>query len=260
MDLINIKYSNESGEYPIRTISNDGVIYFSLKDMIKTLSNDNVNLGEESKDASIPSLLRTVTSSFEDDEYIYRPSENKRFDGDNELFITQPGVFRLLSYDNSKSSKKFQRWLFHEVIPSLTKFGTYPPPRNQGSMLAQMAELLAQNTRALADNIAKQELLEQDVMEVKDAVTTIDDRLNVLEENTTKKLRLFTASDYLSKIKLDASHSQKSEVASWCENLLLNEFTGFERNRRSNTDVSINEYPEIVLEKAVEMMRQTGRI
>lgn len=259
MDLINIKYSHEHGVCPIRTITDDGIIYFSLKDMIKALSSDNLKLGEETKDASIPSILRTINSSFEDDEYISRPMTNPSFKDETELFITQPGVFRLLSYDHSQSARKFQRWLFHEVIPSLTKFGTYPPPENQGSALAQMAELLAQNTRALADTIAKQEELERDVTEVKDAVITIDNRLSNLEANSTTQ-NLLTVGEMLSSLSLDASQSQKEEVAHWCENLMMREFSALNRRMRSNTDATLNEYPDVVINKAVDMMKRTGRL
>ncbi|MCW0134704.1 hypothetical protein OIU89_08550 [Escherichia coli] len=50
-----------------------------------------------------------------------------------------------MSSDRSAAGKRFQKWLFHEVIPSLTKHGVYPPPPEaKGSVLAQMAEILAQ--------------------------------------------------------------------------------------------------------------------
>lgn len=89
-----------------------------------------------------------------------------------------------MSSDRSAASKRFQKWLFHEVIPSLTKHGVYPPPPEaKGSALAQMAEILAQNSRALADAIHRHEKLAEDVSLVKGKVADVENRLDLLESS-----------------------------------------------------------------------------
>lgn len=80
-----------------------------------------------------------------------------------------------MSSDRSAAGEHFQKWLFHEVIPSLTKHGVYPPPPEaKGSALAQMAEILAQNSRALADAILRHEKLAEDVSQVKGKVADVE--------------------------------------------------------------------------------------
>jgi prophage antirepressor-like protein len=37
--------------------------------------------------------------------------------------ISEPGLYRLLSRSNKEEAKKFQRWIFHDVLPSIRKTG-----------------------------------------------------------------------------------------------------------------------------------------
>lgn len=41
------------------------------------------------------------------------------------LIVTEPGLYRLLSKSRKLIAKRFQRWLFHEVLPSIRKTGSY---------------------------------------------------------------------------------------------------------------------------------------
>lgn len=48
------------------------------------------------------------------------------------LTVTEPGLYRLLSSKSRKPiAKRFQRWLFHEVLPSIRKTGSYSLPDAQ---------------------------------------------------------------------------------------------------------------------------------
>ena len=42
--------------------------------------------------------------------------------------VTEAGLYRLVFKSRKPEAKKFQRWVFHEVLPSIRKFGTFPPP------------------------------------------------------------------------------------------------------------------------------------
>jgi prophage antirepressor-like protein len=44
------------------------------------------------------------------------------------LTVTEPGLYRLLSKSRKAIAKRFQRWLFHEVLPSIRKTGSYSLP------------------------------------------------------------------------------------------------------------------------------------
>ena len=41
------------------------------------------------------------------------------------LFITEPGLYRLISTSRTSQTKYFQRWVFHEVLPAICKTGSY---------------------------------------------------------------------------------------------------------------------------------------
>ena len=108
-DLINISYKGESGESKIRTVQVGEIVHVSLTDVVKTLSKENEELGEQNRQAAIPSIIRTVSSTLDKDEYIERPCEKPRYANETELFVTHPGLYRIISVDKSKASRKFQK-------------------------------------------------------------------------------------------------------------------------------------------------------
>ena len=42
--------------------------------------------------------------------------------------VTEEGLYRLIFMSRKPEAKKFQRWIFHEVIPSIRKHGVYMTP------------------------------------------------------------------------------------------------------------------------------------
>ncbi|MEO9273931.1 Bro-N domain-containing protein [Marinomonas sp. 5E14-1] len=111
-----VNYLDELGvnnEFYIHNFN--GQLYFSLKSFFSFLDEckyENYN----------SSFIKSVISSLDSDEYTtYK----------DEYFVNQPGIYRLLANNHSPRSKKLIRWLHHEVVPSLTKFGVYPPPSKE---------------------------------------------------------------------------------------------------------------------------------
>lgn len=39
--------------------------------------------------------------------------------------VTEPGLYRLIFMSRKPNAKKFQRWVFHEVLPQIRQTGTY---------------------------------------------------------------------------------------------------------------------------------------
>ncbi|MCV2885540.1 BRO family protein [Aestuariibacter sp. AA17] len=218
-ELINISYKGESGESKIRTVQVGEIVHVSLVDVVKTLSKENEELGEQNRQAAIPSIIRTVSSTLDKDEYIERPVENARYDNETELFVTHPGLYRIISVDKSKASRKFQKWLFHDVVPSIVKFGTYPAPENTGSSLSQMAELLAQNSRLLADTITRQDKLED---EVNTKFGALDDRVKQIESYGEDTSQYLTVGERLDELDITFDEKAREEIVAWCENITIN--------------------------------------
>lgn len=214
-ELMKICYEGESGTNDIRTCYVGEILHISLSDIFVVLTKENVELGEKNPVKYIPNLVLNQVKLLDEDEMIRVPIKDPRFKDEAEVFVTQPGLNRIMATNSSKAAKKFQRWLYHEVIPSLTKHGEYPPPETtQGSALSQMAEILAQNSRALADAIIRQDQLEAQVNNVSERIDKLENQNQDLQH--IKSVRQWFDSNDI------AIHSNKElEIVNWCENLSL---------------------------------------
>lgn len=221
-ELINVCYEGESGSSDIRTCSFDGILHISLADIFVTLTKENSQLNERYPSRYIPNLIKSQLKDLDDDEYINIPVNNPKFEDETEIFVTQPGLNRVMGSDKSKAGKRFQRWLYHEVIPSLQKHGVYPAPKTpQGSALAQMAEIVAQNSRLLADTIQEQEKLKLEVSTVKDEVTSVQARVSKLENENVESQYIITVRQWFEEENLVLSSEKEFDIVTWCENLSL---------------------------------------
>ena len=245
-DLINISYKGESGESKIRTVQVGEIVHVSLTDVVKTLSKENEELGEQNRQAAIPSIIRTVSSTLDKDEYIERPCEKPRYANETELFVTHPGLYRIISVDKSKASRKFQKWLFHEVVPSIVKFGTYPAPENKGSSLSQMAELLAQNSRLLSDTITRQDKLDD---EVNTKFGVLDDRVKKIESYAEDTSSYFSVTERLEELDIKFDKKSCEEVVAWCENITIN--SDYKRIKCPSNDRFKAKFAVSVIDKAI---------
>lgn len=218
--LMEICYEGETGSSDIRTCYFDDILHIALKDVLITLNKENRELDERHTPKHLINMIRTQIQDLDSDEYILVPVKNGIFDDEKEVFVTQPGLNRVLSSNKSKAGKKFQRWLYHDVIPSLIKHGVFPPPKTpQGSALSQMAEILAQNSRALADQIVIQEQLANEVESVKSEIGSVSNRLDKLESSGEKFI--IPVKERFDDLNLPLDGKKELEVVTWCENLSL---------------------------------------
>ncbi|WP_435236478.1 BRO-N domain-containing protein [Psychromonas sp. PT13] len=116
-----ILLSYPDSENEIRTVSEDSTLYFSLFDVVKTLASQNVELakGTGRKPDGLGGLIKAQLEVLAKDEFRYISDAP---------YVSEPGLFRIILRDDSDACKKFQRWVLHEVLPSISKYGTYPPP------------------------------------------------------------------------------------------------------------------------------------
>jgi len=268
-ELINICYEGESGANDIRSISIDNIRYVSLKDTLITINRENRKIDPNYTPKSMAGLLKTQLEVLEVDEYKEIPVSTKlaKFDGETELFVNEPGLYRVLSSDRSMAGKKFQKWLFHKVIPALTKYGIFPAPeepKDKGSELTQMAELLAQNARMLADNIKKTEeiklevsVVKSDVSKVRQDVSVVKKKLEKIESKDSSNF-FKTVSERLSDLSIKLEEFLVTEIIAWCENI------SFSKNRqsipcpiksRNNVRFCID-----VIDEAIRLVHESHRI
>lgn len=75
------------------------------------------------------------------------------------IIISEAGLYRLIFNSRTEQAKAFQRWVFHEVLPSIRKYGCYPPwangerlsPEEQADYQAALAELYERLTLELGE-------------------------------------------------------------------------------------------------------------
>lgn len=220
-NLTRICYRGETGESDLRTLILGEILYISLRDVLVTLNKENREINADYTVKSMAGIIRAQLQALDPNEYITTDAENSVFEGQKEIFVTQPGLYRVMSSDRSAAGKRFQKWLFHEVIPSLAKYGVYPPPPEaKGSAFAQMAEILAQNSRALADAIHNHEKLVEDVSRVKGKVANVENRLKLLESSpSTITEDMQSLDERLAFLDMRMEEKHFTETLAWCENL-----------------------------------------
>lgn len=63
-------------------------------------------------------------------------------------FVTEPGLFRLILGSRKLAAKRFQRWVTHEVLPSIRRTGGYGKHEASEALAAQVA-MLAEQVREM---------------------------------------------------------------------------------------------------------------
>lgn len=89
--------------------------------------------------------LSDTSKSLETLELDEKGTKNVRtLGGEQEMLtVTEPGLYRLIFKSRKPVAKRFQRWVFHEVLPSLRRTGKYEMPQSTQ----------AQNTRLSLDEL-----------------------------------------------------------------------------------------------------------
>ncbi|RXJ70675.1 hypothetical protein CS022_22690 [Veronia nyctiphanis] len=90
-EIVSLCYDGESGQNNIRTFNINDILYISLKDIFVTLTKENNKLDERYASKHIPTLIKSQVNKLDTDEYILLDVSTPFFEGEKEVFITQPG-------------------------------------------------------------------------------------------------------------------------------------------------------------------------
>ncbi|WP_295890934.1 BRO family protein [uncultured Vibrio sp.] len=209
--LISICYTGDKGDSDIRTFYKETILYISLIDVLKTLNSENREINESHVVKSMVSIIKGQLNALDSDEYVMVPVTDGSYVNNEEVFVTQPGLYRVLSSDRSYAGKKFQRWLFHEVVPALTKYGEYPAPLvSQDSDVKRLAKTL------LLEIEAREELerkTQEKFIEHENKLNQLGAQLNSIESDLPNS-ELISISDYCERNYIDKTHEQM--IFGWC--------------------------------------------
>ncbi|MCI0374661.1 phage antirepressor [Lacticaseibacillus paracasei] len=94
----------------VRTVSSNGIIWFSAPDVTNALKLTNTTVALKSLDGDEVTKFNLGGLSGETN------------------FISEPGLYKLIGASRKPAAKRFNRWVTHEVLPSIRKHGAYMTP------------------------------------------------------------------------------------------------------------------------------------
>lgn len=101
----------------------------------------------------------------------------------NKTIINEPGLYQLIMRSRKPEAKEFQRWVTHEVLPSIRKTGGYIPATETDSDEAIMAKALLIAQKTIERNAQQLRAKDKQIMELEpkaqafDAFTNVEDKL-----------------------------------------------------------------------------------
>ena len=221
----------------IRSFCLDGVVYFSLSDVVQILASQNVQLANNPKGDGLFGMVRGLLDEVLEDD------ESREVEGHH--YITEPGLFRLILRDNSQACKKFQRWVLHEVLPSIQKYGTYPPPlTKQDSDVKRLVQslLLEIEEREKLERQTKEQFVKHERM-----LNNLSQKLTTISSSTSTA-NFYSVADYLQRNCLTEVDPQY--VFGWCINICGTDGEPTQKRIVDGDEVCF--FPEHVLNKALQ--------
>ena len=135
----------------VRTIQKDSMTWFAANDVTNTLGLTNT----------------TVAVSRLDDDEVTKFNLGSLSGETN--FISEAGLYKLIGSSRKPAAKKFNRWVTHEVLPTIRKHGMYATDD-----LINNPDLLIQIATQLKEERTGRLLAEQQVQELKPKATYYD--------------------------------------------------------------------------------------
>ncbi|EEN80927.1 phage antirepressor protein [Lacticaseibacillus rhamnosus LMS2-1] len=159
----------------IRTVSSNGIIWFAAVDVTDALGIKNPS------DAIKP---------LDEDE---RTRFNLGRQG-SANFISEPGLYKLIGASRKPAAKRFNRWVTHEVLPSIRKHGAYMTPETIEkaiynpdfiiNLATQLKDEQAKTAALTADNeTMKPKALFADAVATSNTTILVGDLAKVLKQN-----------------------------------------------------------------------------
>lgn len=149
----------------MRTLTDkNGEPWFVAKDVCNILGIDTNHLREALDDDEITNL---------------RNSEVWNQPGRAPLIISEPGLYKLIMRSRKPDAKEFQRWVTHEVLPTIRKTGGYIPTSESDSDEAIMAKALLIAQKTIERNAQQLQAKDMRIMELEPKAQALDTFTNV---------------------------------------------------------------------------------
>ena len=160
-----ISFNNENAGWNVRVVMVNGEPWFVAKDVCNALDIRDVS-------RAVNGNSSRGDNGLDEDEkgtYIVRtPGGNQSL-----LCINEPGLYKLIMKSRKPEAKPFQRWVTHEVLPSIRKTGSYVSTQTQSPTYRIPANYIEAMEYAIALAKANNQLQAQ-VDEMVPKATTFD--------------------------------------------------------------------------------------
>lgn len=141
-------------------------------------------------------------ADFDEDERgiasIYTRGDDNPY-GQEMLTVTEPGLYRLIFKSRKPVAKRFQRWVFHEVLPAIRKTGSYSAvptqPQLTDAKLVELTTMRSQLTQKIGTARQTLKALEhqQSLLNIEESRLYVMRNQQVGEEYLAHKQRLAEA-------------------------------------------------------------------
>ncbi|MGF1907562.1 BRO-N domain-containing protein [Aliivibrio salmonicida] len=220
-------YPSSLGELEIKTMQKNGETLFLLPDVVRVISKESQHIDGKST-SNQTSFLRACLSSLEEDECFVELFNENGIEK-SEYFVSEPGVYRVALQSNSSGAKKFQNWVIKEVMPSIRKYGMYPPPEvSDDDLLLQLADQQAKQSLLLSqfirsskekfDNLDNKVVKQSNKIEQQNTkIQSLGERLITVESSNLPKYEFFDIADVLRSLSIDLK--ELNFVIALCEKI-----------------------------------------
>lgn len=129
------------GEHEVRTVRKGQDIYFVAKDVCEVLDHSDVS---------------TAVSRLDDDEKL---TQTMFVSGQNRKvwLVNESGLYSLIMTSRKQESKKFKRWVTHEVLPAIRQHGAYMTPDTIEKVLTDPDTIIQIATQLKEERLKRQQ-------------------------------------------------------------------------------------------------------
>jgi prophage antirepressor-like protein len=104
------------------------------------------------------------------------------------LAVTEAGLYALISQSHQPEAKQFQRWINHEVLPSVRETGCYSRSEYQNDLMSQLNSIQQQNQQMMAALIASYQQQSVELQRQVSEVQELTKKLNEIDLIPAEKL------------------------------------------------------------------------
>ena len=166
----------------VRVVVRDGEPWFVAKDVCAVLELGNVTEALRGLDEDEVNTLRIAEGT----------RGNPNVNG-----ITEAGLYSLVLRSRKPEAKRFKRWITHEVLPSIRKYGAYMTPQTLAEALRN-PDAVSTILRALEEEQTKNALLSQENDQFREENALIRDENGILGPKAEKYDSLLESEGWMS--------------------------------------------------------------